>query len=93
MKTPDLTHERILRNIKEGRHREEKIILCASDPLLFQKSMAYAPRNKFFASESEQRVSMENRVAFLHVLQKTANKSGLFTIPDDFVKDFVERND
>lgn len=58
----------------------------------FEEKMSYAPRNKFFKSELEQTRSMENRLQFLHFLEKASKRAG-FIITDDFVKDFVERND
>jgi hypothetical protein len=59
----------------------------------FEEKMAYSPRNKFFVSEADQRSSMEKRLAFLHVLEKRSKASGNFKITDEFVKDFIERND
>lgn len=58
----------------------------------FSEKMAYAPRNKFFKSELEQTHSMENRLQFLHFLDKASRRAN-FVISDDFVKDFIERND
>jgi hypothetical protein len=92
----DLSEESLLKAINECRTRwsgyasiEDQVRAFGT----FEEKMAYVPRNKFFISETEQRASMEKRVAFLHVLEKRAKASGLFKITDEFVKDFVERND
>lgn len=54
--------------------------------------MAYVPRNKFFSTEAERNKSMENRLQFLHFLDKASRRAN-FVVSDDFVKDFIERND
>lgn len=91
----DLTEASLLKTINECRVRpikepyEDRARVLGS----FDQRMAYAPRNKFFASEAAQRANMDRRVAFLHVLDKRAKASGIFVITDEFVKDFIERND
>lgn len=60
---------------------------------LFESKMINAPRYKFFASETEQASSMAKRLEFLCVLQKLSKSSGIFRLTDEFVHDFVERND
>lgn len=58
----------------------------------FSEKMAYAPRNKFFKTEEEQKSSIENRLQFLNFLNKSSKRCG-FIITEEFVKDFIERND
>lgn len=60
--------------------------------MTFSEKMAYSPRNKFFITEEEANKSMKNRLQFLHFLNKASKRCG-FIITDEFVKDFIERND
>lgn len=92
----DLSEESILKTINECRGRpannvSHKDMVSAFGS--FEQKMAYAPRNKFFSSEAAQSANMEKRAAFLNVLDKHAKNSGNFVLTDEFVKDFVERND
>ena len=59
---------------------------------IFNEKMIHAPRNKFFKTREEQIHSMENRLQFIHFLNKASKRSG-FIITDEFVQDFIERND
>ena len=68
-------------------------IITGSPHITWENAMSCAPRHKFFRTPGEQKRNMEERLSFLHVLEKRARVSGNFRITDEFVKDFVERND
>jgi hypothetical protein len=59
----------------------------------FDARMAFAPSHKFFKTEAEQITNMEKRIQFLQVLERRAKASLLFRLTDEFIKDFIERND
>ena len=59
----------------------------------FQQRMAFAPKNKFFETEAEYLANMEKRLKFCEHLSRNAVRHKLFKGSDDFIKDFIERND
>jgi hypothetical protein len=59
----------------------------------FKTKMAFAPKNKFFETEAEYLANMEKRLKFCEHLARASVRHKLFKVSDDFIKDFIERND
>jgi hypothetical protein len=82
----DLTCESLFENLKNYKKMHARLSS-------WETLNAFSPSNKFFATKEEKDDSIQKRLNFLHVLEKTAKKSGLFVVTDSFSRDFVYRND
>lgn len=88
----DLTHELLLDIAKQ--YKSRPIIIEDDTPeKMWLSQMAFVPLNKWFKTKVKQHKSIQSRLNFLHVLEKTAKLSGLFVVTDEFSRDFVYRND
>jgi hypothetical protein len=95
MKKYDLGEESLenLLNYKSRPLNDSPYIIIGNPHISWESAMSCAPRHKFFRTPKEQQDNMKKRLAFLHALEKRAKTSGNFRLTDEFVKDFIERND